>query len=161
MPPTDRCRALGSSALERREAMPSALRRIAPGPRGYALLGELFDIREDRLGFVTRITREFGDVVRFRMGFRVLHLVNHPDYTRYVLQANQKNYRKGVGLAEAKRWLGEGLVTSEGEVWSRQRRLIKPAFQRQRLARFSPVVTDATLPSASTTHTWAVPELSG
>ena len=43
MPPTDRCRALGSSALERREAMPSALRRIAPGPRGYALLGELFD----------------------------------------------------------------------------------------------------------------------
>jgi cytochrome P450 len=117
--------------------------QIAPGPRGH-VIGELFHIRRDRLGLVTRITREFGDIVRFRMGFRVLHLVSHPDYVRYVLQDNQKNYRKGVGLVQAKKWLGEGLVTSEGEAWARQRRLIQPAFQRQRLTSLASVVTEAT-----------------
>jgi cytochrome P450 len=88
--------------------------------------------------------REFGDFARFRMGFRVAHLVSHPDAVGHVLQDNHKNYCKGIGLAQAKRWLGEGLVTSEGEVWARQRRLIQPAFQRQRLTGFSPVVTAAT-----------------
>jgi cytochrome P450 len=107
-------------------------------------MGELFQIRHDRLGFVMRLTRDFGDIVRFRVGFRVLHLVSHPDYVQYVLQDNQDNYRKGVGLLQAKRWLGEGLVTSEGEVWLRQRRLIQPAFQRQHLNSFASVVTTAT-----------------
>jgi cytochrome P450 len=78
------------------------------------------------------------------MGPHVLHLVSHPDHIRHVLHDNHANYQKGVGLAQAKRWLGEGLVTSEGDVWSRQRRLMQPAFQRQRLAPFSSVVTDAT-----------------
>jgi enediyne biosynthesis protein E7 len=117
---------------------------IAPGPSGHALFGELLPIRRDRLEFVTRMRREFGDFARFRMGFRVAHLVSHPDAVGHVLQDNHKNYRKGIGLAQAKRWLGEGLVTSEGEAWARQRRLIQPAFQRQRLAGFSPVVTAAT-----------------
>jgi cytochrome P450 len=107
-------------------------------------MGELFQIRRDRLGLVTRFTREFGDIVRFRVGCRVLHLVSHPDYVQYVLQDNQNNYRKGVGLIQAKRWLGEGLVTSEGAVWRRQRRLIQPAFQRQHLNNFVSVVTEAT-----------------
>ena len=117
---------------------------IAPGPRGHALFGELLPIRRDRLEFVLRMRREFGDFARFRMGFRVAHLVSHPDAVGHVLQDNHRNYHKGIGLTQAKRWLGEGLVTSEGEAWARQRRLIQPAFQRQRLAGFSPVVTAAT-----------------
>jgi cytochrome P450 len=121
-----------------------AARKIAPGPRGHGFLGDLLFIRRDRLGFVTRIARGYGDIVRFRMAHRILHLVSHPDYIRHILQDNQANYIKGVGLAQAKRWLGEGLVTSEGEVWARQRRLIQPAFQRPRLAPLAPVVVSAT-----------------
>ena len=117
---------------------------IAPGPRGHALFGELLPIRRDPLEFVLRMHRDFGDFVRFRMGFRAAHLLSHPDAVGHVLQDNPRNYRKGIGLTQAKRWLGEGLVTSEGEVWARQRRLIQPAFQRQHLAGFSPVVTAAT-----------------
>lgn len=124
--------------------MSEAAPKNAPGPRTHVLLGELFYARRDRLGFVSWISREFGDVVRFRMGNRVLHLVNHPDNVRYVLQDNHKNYRKGIGLVQAKRWLGEGLVTSEGEAWLRQRRIIQPAFQRQQMAGFDLVIADAT-----------------
>lgn len=124
--------------------MPPAAHKIAPGPRTHVLLGELFHTRRDRLGFVSWISREFGDVVRFRIGNRVLHLVNHPDHVRYILQTNHKNYRKGIGLVQAKRWLGEGLVTSEGETWRRQRRAIQPAFQRQQMDGFDLVITDAT-----------------
>jgi cytochrome P450 len=119
-------------------------RRTPPGPRGQILLGSLLKVRRDRLGFLTEITRQYGDVVRFRMGVQLLHVVNHPEYIRHVLQDNNENYQKGVGLAQAKRWLGEGLVTSEGAVWARQRRLIQPAFQRQRISRYSSVVTEAT-----------------
>ncbi len=117
---------------------------IAPGPRGHALFGELLPIRRDPLEFVTRMWREHGDVVRFRMGLHIAHLVSDPEAVGHVLQDNYANYRKGIGLAQARRWLGDGLVTSEGTVWARQRRLIQPVFQRQRLAGVSPVVTTAT-----------------
>jgi cytochrome P450 len=120
------------------------MQRLAPGPRGHAIVGMLFDVRRDRLGLVTGIRREFGDIVRFRMASRTLHLISHPDYIRHVLVDNQANYRKGVGLSQAKRWLGEGLVTSEGSVWARQRRLVQPSFQRARLGSFASLVTECT-----------------
>ncbi len=119
-------------------------RNIAPGPRGHVLLGSLWQVRTDRLGFVTALTRQYGPIVRFRMVHQVLHLVSQPDAIRHALQDNADNYVKGVGLAQAKLWLGEGLVTSEGETWARQRKLIQPSFHRQRLEGFAPVVTQAT-----------------
>jgi cytochrome P450 len=104
----------------------------------------LFDVRRDRLGLVTSIRREFGDIVRFRMASRTLHLISRPDYVRHILVDNHANYCKGVGLSQAKRWLGEGLVTSEGATWARQRRLVYPSFQSSQLASFGDVVTACT-----------------
>jgi cytochrome P450 len=130
--------------------------RTAPGPRGHVLLGKILQIRRDRLGFVTEIARQFGDVVRFRMGFKVLHLVSHPDCIRYVLEENHANYRKGVGVAQAKRWLGNGLVTSEGAAWARQRRLIQPIFNRNHAARFGVAVAEATSKMLEQWHSPAV-----
>ena len=116
---------------------------MLPGPEGHILLGKLFDVRHDRLGFVAELRREFGDIVRFRMGSRILHLISHPGHVRYILQENHANYKKGVGLAEARKWLGDGLVTSEGAVWARQRKMIQPAFHRVQVAAFSSAVTEA------------------
>lgn len=118
-------------------------RKIAPGPRGHVLLGNLLDVRRDRLKFLMDVTREFGDVVRFRMGHKIFHLINHPDGIKHVLQDNYQNYHKGIGLAHAKSLLGEGLLTSEGEFWLRQRRLMEPIFDTQRITKFATVMADA------------------
>src|SRR5438552_5324619 len=105
--------------------MHSCGRKIAPGPRSHSWIGELYEIRRDRLSFVMRLRNEFGDIARFRMGTQILHLVSHPDYVQHVLHIQRANYEKGVGLAQAKRWLGNGLVTSEGETWARHRSIIQ------------------------------------
>ena len=112
----------------------------APGPKGHFLLGNLMDVRRDRLEFVLRITGQYGDIVRFRMGHKTLHLINHPDYVKQVLLENSQNYKKGLGLSHAKPLLGNGLLTSEGEFWQHQRKLILPAFHRKKMDDFFSVM---------------------
>jgi cytochrome P450 len=120
----------------------AAEHRSAPGPRGHLLLGALLDVWRDRLGLMTGVTEDFGDVVRFKMGPKTLYFFNHPDHAKHVLADNSANYRKGIGLIQAKRVLGDGLLTSEGELWKRHRRLIQPSFHRDRLTGFAEVVVD-------------------
>jgi cytochrome P450 len=98
----------------------------------------------DRIAMLTDAASEFGDVVKFAMGPKTLYFFNHPDHAKHVLADNAANYHKGIGLAEARRLiLGDGLLTSEDEVWKHQRRIIQPAFRRDRLAGFASAVTDA------------------
>jgi cytochrome P450 len=77
------------------------------------------------------------------MGPKTIYFFNHPDHAKHVLTDNAANYRKGMGLSEARRILGDGLLTSEGETWRRQRQIISPAFRRERVASFAGVVADA------------------
>lgn len=77
-----------------------------------------------------------GDVVPFRVGPQMMVLVNHPDLIREVLVTQHRSFVKGRVLERAKRLLGEGLLTSEGELHLRQRRLMQPAFHRQRIAAY-------------------------
>jgi cytochrome P450 len=108
-------------------------------------LGSLFEVQRDPLQFLLSLTRKYGDVVRFRVGIYDGYLVNHPDYVQYVLQQNHQNYNKeNYDYQMLKPVLGEGLVTSSGDHWLRQRRLIQPAFHRERITQFSGTVTAAT-----------------
>jgi cytochrome P450 len=119
--------------------------RDAPGPAGLPLFGNLFDFGGgDRLTSMVRLRQQYGDIVRLRIMGRTLHIVSHPDDIKYVLQDNNRNYVKGRALGKAKVFLGEGLLTSEGELWRRQRRLAQPAFHRQHIERFAATMTDAT-----------------
>src|SRR5271155_2101495 len=119
-------------------------RRDYPGPSLLAVPGLLRKLWFDRLAMLTDAANEFGDVVKFAMGPKTLYFFNHPDHAKHVLADNAANYHKGIGLAEARRLiLGDGLLTSEDEVWKHQRRIIQPAFRRDRLAGFASVVTDA------------------
>lgn len=118
---------------------------IAPGPRGDWLLGNVREFRRDALGLLAKSAREFGDVVRFRLGHHVVHLVNHPDHIEHVLLKNHQNYERSARSAEKIRGVcGESLLTSSGEAWRKQRRLMQPAFHQGRIAGFAAIMAEST-----------------
>src|SRR5258708_17530736 len=105
--------------------MPAA---AAPGPRPSLVGSLIYRPGRDPLAFFTGLARTYGDIVAFRMGGEQLFLVNDPLLIRDVLVTHNRNFMKGRGLERSKRVLGEGLLTSEGAVHLRQRRLMQPAF---------------------------------
>jgi len=112
-------------------------RARAPGPPGHPLLGHLQGFRRDVLGLMMEAARTHGDVVRFRLGPQVVHLLNHPDHVQHVLQRHTRNYDKRTrSAAFIKGVTGESLLTANGEYWQRQRRQLQPAFHRQNIAGF-------------------------
>lgn len=119
--------------------------KIPSGPRGHWLTGNLPAVRQDRLAFFTRCAREFGDVVEVRLAHRRIVLLSHPDLIEEVLVTQSKNFHKHFVLRLNPLLLGNGLLTSEGDFWLRQRRLVQPAFLRPRLQQYSHTMIDATL----------------
>lgn len=115
-----------------------------PGPRGLPFIGSLLEIQRDPLTFISRIQRLYGDVVHVRLGPKSVYLVSHPTDIQHVLQENNRNYRKGAHYEVLRPMFGNGLMLSEGDFWLRQRRLIQPAFHRQRLGGFAKTMTDLT-----------------
>jgi cytochrome P450 len=122
--------------------MATAANRLPPGPRPLIPATNLIAMSRDRFGFITRLAREYGDLVYFKGGSQPFFLLNHPDYIRDVLVTHNKNFMKGEGLQRAKRLLGEGLLTSEGEFHTRQRRLSQPAFHRQQIAGYAATIVE-------------------
>jgi cytochrome P450 len=114
---------------------------IAPGPRGHFFVGSLPEMRADLAAFLTSSQATYGDVVRFSFGGKTAHLVSSPSGIRHVLQTNARNYTKQTrGIRMLKAILGEGLLTSDGEFWLRQRRIAQPAFHRERLHGFADLI---------------------
>jgi cytochrome P450 len=99
-------------------------------------------LRAKPLQFLTRIAREYGDLPYFRLGSYHVYLVNHPDLVRDVLVTYQSNFIKSRALQRARILLGEGLLTTEGQLHLRQRRLVQPAFHRERLAAYAAVMCE-------------------
>ena len=90
----------------------------------------------DPLGFLSGLEAEFGDIVTLRPGHS--YAVFRPEYVKHILQDNHPNYSKGERYRSALAPLmGNGLFTSEGAFWLRQRRLAQGAFQRAHLASFA------------------------
>ncbi len=113
-----------------------------PGPKPIIPVINLFALRRDPIKFLTDLAREHGDLAYFKLGPQPVFLLNNPDYIRDVLVTHNKNFMKGEGLQRAKRLLGEGLLTSEGEFHLRQRRLAQPAFHRQRIAGYAATMAE-------------------
>jgi cytochrome P450 len=114
----------------------------APGPPRRFPGSHLLAMRSDPLAFLTRIAREYGDVVRFRLGPVDIYLLNRPEFIRDLLVTDAAAFHKGRGLERAKRLLGEGLLTSEDPVHLRHRRMMQPAFHQERIAGYGAVMVE-------------------
>jgi cytochrome P450 len=94
---------------------------------------------------LTTAARTYGDIVRFRLGPRVIHLLNHPDHAEHVLQKNYRNYDKQTrSAAMIGAVSGDSLLVSNGEAWQRQRGALQPAFHRESIAGFANAMITAT-----------------
>ena len=113
-----------------------------PGPARTAALRLLLTMGRDRLGMMTSAAARYGDAARLPVGPKQLYFFNHPDHAKHVLADNAANYHKGIGLVHARRALGDGLLTSEGELWRKQRTVIQPAFQHRRIARQAQIIAE-------------------
>ena len=116
----------------------------APGPKGSFIQGVMSEFNRDTFGFIERCRSDYGDVVRMRFLYLTAHFLYHPADIEYVSVTNAKNFIKSRSLRTPffRRLVGNGLLTSEGEVWKRQRRLAQPAFHRQRISAYADVMVD-------------------
>ena len=120
---------------------PSDTVHYPPGPRPLNPLRNLLAIRRDIIGFLTRVAEQYGDIAYFKVGPLRVALLSHPDHVQDVLVTNHRNFVKGRPLQLAKQLLGEGLLTSEGDLHARQRKVIMPAFHRKRIDAYGKVMT--------------------
>jgi cytochrome P450 len=112
----------------------------APGPSPAEVVSQLPLILGDRLGWMERVHRKYGDVVRVPMGPRTIYAVFHPDHLRHVLVANAKNYWKGRTFEKTGAYMGKGLATTEGQAWQIQRRRMNPHFHRDAIRGLADVI---------------------
>jgi cytochrome P450 len=115
---------------------------VAPGPKPTLLDALVYRPGRDPLVFFTSLARTYGDVVGYRMAGERIFLISDPQYIKDVLVTHNRNFTKSRGLERAKRILGNGLLTSEGAFHLRQRRLMQPAFHRDRIAGYGRTMVD-------------------
>ena len=107
-----------------------------------------FDIGEggDALERMRELYLRFGDIYRVyspsRRGY--VYVINHPDDVKRVLVSNHGNYRKGFGLDRVRILLGNGIVTSDGELWRTQRYMMQPLFHRRVVAQYGALIDAVT-----------------
>jgi cytochrome P450 len=118
-----------------------------PRPRANPLFGSALDLRRSRIHTYEQVMRECGDVVRLAVGppgVRFdLYCVFHPEGVRAVLAGSREGYSKGTRFyRQIAEGFGRGLLTSEGELWQRQRRLIQPLFTRKQIASYAALMAE-------------------
>jgi cytochrome P450 len=111
-----------------------------PGPRGLPFVGSLLAFRRDPLAFVIGIRDRFGDVAAIDVAGLPFIQLSAPAHVDIVLRERSRDFVKGALGAEKRRLFGQGLATSDGELWRRQRQLAQPAFHHARIAAHAEVV---------------------
>lgn len=120
-----------------------------PGPPGNRLLGDVASFRHDLLGHLTRGMHRYGDMVAYNLGpagtplrTRIV-VAYHPDQVQQVLAQTERGFTKdSIAFRNMTEMLGSGLLTSSGDEWRRQRRIVQPLFTPQRVAGYAALMAD-------------------
>lgn len=114
----------------------SAHAKVPPGPPNDSWSGFYRAYSRNPLEYLTRLQREFGDVVMLRAFNYKVYYLSHPDFIEQLLVTQARKFAKGRILKANRRLFGNGLLISEGDFWLRQRRLAQPAFHRARVVSY-------------------------
>ncbi|HEV2305990.1 MAG TPA: cytochrome P450, partial [Candidatus Acidoferrales bacterium] len=117
-------------------------RNLPPGPRGWPVFGNVPFPGADWLAGFERAAHQFGDVVYFQFLHVPMIMLVHPDAIESVLLTDPANFLKSRDYRALAKVLGNGLLTSEGEEWRAQRKMLQPAFRRENILGYAPVMSD-------------------
>ncbi len=119
--------------------------KTAPGPHGDMLLGSTLDFKDRPLRFLKYVADSYGDVSRFRIGPAYWYLITNPSHIQDVMTTRSKLFLKPkIAKRLWEKFLGNGLLTTEGEVWKRHHKLVLPAFHRERIAGYADIMVSYT-----------------
>jgi cytochrome P450 len=123
-----------------------ATEKTIPAVHGRPFIGSLREFQRSPLGFSLEIAQNYGDIARVTLLGEESIFVNDPDAVQHILQINSRNYDKQtMDYQLLYPLVGQGLLTSDGDAWLRQRRLMQPAFHRQRIAALGQMMVEETL----------------
>lgn len=133
--------------------MPAAT-PLPPVTKGWPLVGSLPHLLRDPFGFFEQARQRYGDIYTLNLGFARVLVLSHARHAQHILRDHADNYGKSGAFWNTVRGLfGNGLLTSQGDVWRRQRRLMQPHFHRQRLAALTNAMIEAIEESLATWRT--------
>ena len=104
-----------------------------PHDSGLPLLGHALSAVRDPLAFLMRLSVNYAEAVKINTAGKQYYIIQSAATFKHILKENARNYYKPGAAKELKKLLGEGLATSNGEVWLRQRKLMQPAFHRSKI----------------------------
>lgn len=118
---------------------------LPPSPKEkHFLLGNAPYVVKAKQNYFLTQRQEMGNIYEITSPFRKIIVITQPDYIKHVLQDNNKNYTKSFAYDKLKMMLGMGLLTSEGDFWKSQRRLMQPAFYKEKLNKIGELMVDLT-----------------
>ncbi|MCU1241568.1 MAG: cytochrome [Candidatus Acidoferrum typicum] len=126
-----------------------------PGPRGLPWIGTSFMASRDSTRTLSRWAREYGDIVFYRFLDFPIYVLFHPQHVEQVLLGKTGNFVKGMTARANPELFGNGLLTSDGDFWRRQRRLSNPAFHRESIARYAEITVEE---AANLSERWTTGE---
>jgi len=119
--------------------------KTVPVYKGEGFFKRNAEFFTDSLNFTMRNLEEVGDFYYSNMMMRNYYITSNPEAINHVLVKNQKNYIKSPAYQQLKLIIGNGLITSEGDFWRKQRRLAQPAFYKTQLVELYKVMQDVTV----------------
>ncbi|MEM9327087.1 MAG: cytochrome P450 [Bacteroidota bacterium] len=107
-----------------------------------SVIGDFRQYVANPLDYLVRKQKLHGEIFRYRVATRELISLNNPDHIQYVLQENYKNYNKGLAYKRLGLLLGNGILTSDGSFWLKNRRLAQPLFHKERIESYAQVMRE-------------------
>jgi len=125
----------------------NAATKPLPGPKSFFGLKNILQLsQEGMLNFLTDCWRQYGDLFEIQVGPQKLTAIIHPDHVRHITIANAQNYEKLESYEPVRKYvIGDGLVTSTGDLWKRQRRLMAPFYTPRGVQEFADIFLRDTL----------------